>query len=165
MHGHLSQDTQVGVPAAVVWDAYAGLELGRLVDKLLPDVIGRVEVIEGDGGVGTIAKLTYPPGSPGIGYMIERFTKVDNENRVKETEVIEGGYKALGVDLVRIRLEILEKDSESCIIRSSIEYEVDDKLAEVASLVSIKPLEIMAEAVGKHLSEKKTSFQLEEIKN
>ena len=62
MHGHLSQDTQVGVPVAVVWDVYRGLELGRLVDKLLPDVIGRVQVIEGDGGVGTIIKLTLPPG-------------------------------------------------------------------------------------------------------
>ena len=87
--------------------------------------------------------------------MIERFTKVDDENRVKETELIEGG--CLGLDLFRIRLEILEKDSESSIIRSSIEYEVDDKLSEVASHVSIKPLEIMAEAIGKHLSEKKTT--------
>ncbi|XVF06865.1 hypothetical protein REPUB_Repub06bG0088000 [Reevesia pubescens] len=157
MHGHLSQDTQVDIPVTVVWDVYRGLELGRLVDKLLPHVLGRVEVIEGDGGVGTIVKLTFPPGSPGSGYMIERFTKVDDENRVKETEVIEGGYKALGLDVVRARLEILEKDSESCIIRSSIEYEVDDKLAEVASHVSIKPLEIMAEAIGKHLGENKTT--------
>ncbi|XWS65057.1 hypothetical protein CRYUN_Cryun05aG0058300 [Craigia yunnanensis] len=157
MYGHLSQDTQVGVPVAVVWDVYRGLELGRLVDKLLPDVLGRVQVLEGDGGVGTIIKLTLPPGSPGSGYMIERFTKVDDENRVKETELIEGGYKDLGLDLFRVRLEILEKDSESSIIRSSIEYEVDDKLAEVASHVSIKPLEIMAEAIGKHLSEKKTT--------
>ena len=89
--------------------------------------------------------------------MIERFTKVDDENRVKESELIEGGYKALGLDPFRFRLEILEKDSESSIIRSSIEYEVDDKLAEVASHVSIKPLEIVAEAIGKHLSEKKTT--------
>ena len=87
--------------------------------------------------------------------MIERFTKVDDENRVKETELIEGGY--LGLDLFRIRLEILEKDSESSIIRSSIEYEVDDKLGEVASHVSIKPLEIMTAAIGKHLSEKMTT--------
>ncbi|XP_022720076.1 S-norcoclaurine synthase 2-like [Durio zibethinus] len=157
MHGHLSQDTPVDATAAVVWDVYGGLQLGRLVNKLLPDVLGTVEVIEGDGEVGTVVKLTYPPGSPGIGYMIERFTKVDDENRVKETEVIEGGYKALGFDLFRVRLEIIEKESESSIIRSSIEYEVDDKLAEVASHVSIKPLEIMAETVRKHLIEKKTT--------
>ncbi|XVF42898.1 hypothetical protein PTKIN_Ptkin01aG0402900 [Pterospermum kingtungense] len=158
MQGHLSVDTQVSVPAAVVWGVYRGLELGRLVDKLLPDVLGRVQVLEGDGGVGTLVKVTLPPGSPGSGYFIERFTKVDDENRVKETELVEGGYKALGFDVFRVRLEILEKDSESSmtIIRSSIEYQVDDKLAEVASHVSTKPLEIMAEAIGKHLGQNKT---------
>ncbi|XVE90432.1 hypothetical protein DITRI_Ditri20bG0077300 [Diplodiscus trichospermus] len=80
--------------------------------RLLSDVIGRVQVLEGNGGVGTLVKITFPP----------------------------------------------EKDSESSIIRSSIEYEGDDKLAEVASShVSIKPLEIIAETIGKHLSEKKTT--------
>lgn len=63
MQGHVSQDTPVGVPAALIWDVYRGLELGRLVDKLAPEVLGRVEFVEGDGGVGTIAKLTLPPGT------------------------------------------------------------------------------------------------------
>ncbi|XVE90431.1 hypothetical protein DITRI_Ditri20bG0077200 [Diplodiscus trichospermus] len=117
MHGHLSQDTLVDVPATVVWDVCRGLELGNLVSKLLPDVYGRVQFLEGDGGVGTIVKITYPPERPESGYVIERFTKIDNENRVKEAEAIEGGYKALGLDLVRYRWEILEKDSESSIIR------------------------------------------------
>ncbi|OMO51102.1 hypothetical protein COLO4_37817 [Corchorus olitorius] len=157
MHGHITQDTPVAVPAAAVWEAYSGLELGKLVDKLLPDVIGRVEVVEGDGGVGTLVKLTFPPGSPGSGYMIEKFIKNDDEARVKETELVEGGYKDLGFDSYRIRLEIIEKDSESSIIRSSVEYEIDDKLAELASHVNTKPLEIMAETIGKHLSEKKVA--------
>ncbi|KAK8477092.1 hypothetical protein V6N13_088863 [Hibiscus sabdariffa] len=160
MQGQVSKDTPVGVPAALMWDVYRGLELGRLVDKIAPDVLGRVEFLEGDGGVGTIAKLTFPPapGSSEGGYMMERFTKVDDENRVKETELIEGGYKALGFDVVRIRLEIIEKDSESCIVRSSIEYEVDDKLADVVSHVSVKPLETMAEIVGKHLTQNRSTL-------
>ncbi|XWS58722.1 hypothetical protein CRYUN_Cryun08bG0059000 [Craigia yunnanensis] len=70
MHGHLSQDTLVEVPAAVIWDVYRGLELGKLADELLPDVVGRVEVVHGDGGVGTIVKVTFPPGKHGnIRYM------------------------------------------------------------------------------------------------
>ncbi|KAK8593795.1 hypothetical protein V6N13_042634 [Hibiscus sabdariffa] len=157
MHGQVSNDTPVGVPADLMWDVYRGFELGRLVDKIAADVLGRVEFLEGDGGVGSIVKFTSAA-EPGSGYMKEIFTKIDDENRVKETEVIEGGYKALGFDVVRIRLEILEKDSESCIVRSSIEYEGDDKLADVVSRVSVKPLEIMAEIVGKHLSENKSTL-------
>lgn len=62
MKGKLSAETTVGVAASAMWEVYKGLELGRLVDKLLPDLLGKVEVIEGDGGVGTIVKLTFPPG-------------------------------------------------------------------------------------------------------
>ena len=62
MHGQLSQDTQVGVPASLVWDVYRGLAVGKLIDELLADVVGRVELVEGNGGVGTIMKVTFPPG-------------------------------------------------------------------------------------------------------
>ncbi|XP_031247312.1 S-norcoclaurine synthase 2-like [Pistacia vera] len=155
MKGQLSAETTVGVAASAVWEVYKGLELGRLVDKLLPDVLGKVEVTEGDGGVGTIVKLTFPPGTPGAGYMKEIFKRIDEEKRVKETEMIEGGFKALGFESYIIRLEIIEKGGESSIIKSSIEYEVDDKLANLASEVTTKPLETMAEAIGKYLSDQK----------
>ncbi|GAV58872.1 Bet_v_1 domain-containing protein [Cephalotus follicularis] len=157
MHGQMSVDTPVGVAAGVVWDVYRGLEVGRLVDELLGDVIGKVQVVEGDGGVGTVVKLTFPPGTPGVGYMKEKITKVDDDNRVKETEVFEGGYIALGFDLHRIRLEVIEKDAKSSIIRSSIEYEVNDELAEIASSITTKQFEMMAEVIGKYLSEKSTA--------
>ncbi|XVF42897.1 hypothetical protein PTKIN_Ptkin01aG0402800 [Pterospermum kingtungense] len=159
MHGHISVDTEVGVPAAVVWDVYRGLEQGRLVSKLVPDVLGSVQVLEGDGGVGTLLKVTLAPGGPLKGYFIERVTKVDDENRVKENEIIEGGYKALGFDVFLVRMEILEKDSQSCIIRSSMEYEVDEKLADIVSHVNTDPLKIMAEAIGKHLCDEKKTGQ------
>lgn len=63
MKGQVTVDTVLEVPANAVWDVYRGLELGRLVDQLLPDVIGRVQVVEGDGGVGTVVKVSFPPGN------------------------------------------------------------------------------------------------------
>ncbi|OMO71430.1 hypothetical protein CCACVL1_18221 [Corchorus capsularis] len=157
MHGQLSEDTVVEVPAAVLWKVYHGVELGKLAAQLLPDVFGRVEVLEGDGGVGTIVKVTYPPGTPGPGYVKEMFTNIDNEMRLKETEVIEGGPKAAGFDVYRIRLQILEKDAESSIIRTSVEYEIDDKLAEMASKskVTVERLGTLAQVIAKHLKQNK----------
>ncbi|KAB5564190.1 hypothetical protein DKX38_004244 [Salix brachista] len=155
MKGELSEETLVGAPATAVWSVYRGLELGILVDKLLGHVLGKVEVIEGDGGVGTIVKLTFP-GTSG-GYMKEIFRIMDYEKRVKETEMIEGGHLDLGFDVYRIRLEIIEKDAdESTIIRYTIRYELDDTKAELASLVTIKPLQTMAEEVGKYVCGKKS---------
>ncbi|CAK7356193.1 unnamed protein product [Dovyalis caffra] len=146
MKGELSQETVVGAPASAVWSAYRGLELGRLVDELLGHVVGKTEVLEGDGGVGT----------PG-GYLKEIFRIMDDEKRVKETETIEGGYKDLGFDVCRFRLEIIEKDAESSVIRSTIKYEIDDSKAELVSLLTTKPLQTMAEEIGKYVSEKKSA--------
>ncbi|EOY10116.1 MLP-like protein 423, putative [Theobroma cacao] len=157
MRGHLSQDTAVEVPAAVIWDVYRGLQLGKLADELLGDVVGKVEVVQGDGGVGTIVKVTFPPGTPGPGYMKERITIIDDEIRLKEAETIEGGFKDVGFDVYRMRLQILEKDAESSIVRSSVDYEIDDKLQELASQATTKPMEILAEVVGKYLKEKLNS--------
>ncbi|KAF2306723.1 hypothetical protein GH714_020854 [Hevea brasiliensis] len=213
----------MGVPATMVWDAYRGLVLGRLVDQLLGDDIGKVEVVQGDGSVVTLWSSTYLKeqlgiklwssaylildikamislpssylakrdytyefpwqdkhegysfathlivnpgtlcnwvillGAPGIGYLKELFTKIDDDNRVKETEVIEGGCKDLGFDLFHICLEIIEKDAQSSIIMSTIEYNMDDTKAELASFVSIKQIEIIAETLGKYLIEKKST--------
>lgn len=159
MKGEVSSETEVKAPAGAVWEVYGGLQLGQLVDELLPDVLGRIQVLQGDGGVGTIVKLTFPPPQAAAGgpsYMKEMFTKIDNENRIKETELIEGGYKSLGFDLYRMRLEILEKDEATSIIRSTVIYEVndDDNNQHHASLVSTKPLEIMATVIGNYIANK-----------
>lgn len=100
-------------------------------------------------------------GTPGTSYLKERFTVIDDNKRLKETEVIEGGFKDLGFNLYRISLEIIEKGTESAVVRSTIEYDVDDKFAENASLVTTKPLETIAEVVGRYLTEKKSTAQLE----
>ncbi|CAM8959223.1 unnamed protein product [Rhodiola kirilowii] len=153
MRGTLTSELPVAAPASAVWSAYRGVELGALVTKLLSDVLGVVETVEGDGGVGTVMKVTFLPGMPGPGYMKEVFTKMDDEARLKETETIEGGFLALGFDLYRVRLEVLETGEASSVIRSSIEYEIRDELAEMAVHVTTKPLEVVAEAVGKYVVE------------
>lgn len=96
-------------------------------------------------------------GTPGFVSYKEKFTKIDKEKRLKEAEVVEGGYLELGFCLYRVRFEIVEKDANSSIIKSDIEYEVEDESASNAALVTTKPLEMIAEAIGKYLTEKKAN--------
>ncbi|XP_065633057.1 norbelladine synthase isoform X2 [Quercus suber] len=67
-----------------------------------------------------------PNGSHGFTVHKEKFTKLDNEKRMKELEVIGEGYLDLGFTLFRVRFEIIEKDNDSCIIKSTIEYDVKE---------------------------------------
>ncbi|KAI3688075.1 hypothetical protein L1987_81781 [Smallanthus sonchifolius] len=116
------------------------LEIGKLVAG---KILEAVDVVEGDGGPGTILKLTFKPGL-GFPYYKEKFTKIDNENMIEETEVVEGGYLDIGFTLYRIRIEIKENPKDdtdsSCLEKLIIEYEVKDEFATNASLVTTEPL-------------------------
>ncbi|KAI3882632.1 hypothetical protein MKW92_019511 [Papaver armeniacum] len=130
--------------ASDLWAAYGTLELIRLIKKLLHEILRDYEVVVGDGGVGTVLKLTFPQESPVTDYS-EKFTNVDHEKR---------GYLEVGFLLYRVTYEIIEKGDNSSVI-ITIEYELDDASADNASLASIKPLEVIAKIIGKYLEEKK----------
>ncbi|KAM7269540.1 hypothetical protein ACFE04_025037 [Oxalis oulophora] len=158
MKGQVTVDNPVAAPTSVVWEAYSRLELAKLVNELLAETFGTTEILEGDGEVGTIVKITFPPGTPEPSYLKEKFIRVDDENRIKETEILEGAYKALGFDFIGVKLEILESESsESCIVRSSIVYEGDDKLSDMVPMISTKPLELIAETFVKYLNVSRAS--------
>ena len=61
MSGQLSHELEVNVPTSEAWELYGRLGLAKL---LVEDgsIVEKIEVIEGDGGIGTILKKTYTPG-------------------------------------------------------------------------------------------------------
>ncbi|KAG2701191.1 hypothetical protein I3760_06G033300, partial [Carya illinoinensis] len=120
-------------------------------------LIEKIEVLEGDGGVGTVLKLTFVPGTPGLSTTSEKFTKIDNEKRVKETQVVERGYLEMGFTLYRVRFEVIEEGDDSCIIRSTIEYEVKEEAAANASYVTIEPLEGITQIAKSYLTKNKAA--------
>jgi ribosome-associated toxin RatA of RatAB toxin-antitoxin module len=96
-------------------------------------------------------------GTPGFTSYSEKFTKVDHEKRLKEVEVIEGGYLDLGFTLYRFRFEIIEKGNDSCIIKSTIEFDVKEEAAANVSYATIEPLAKVAELVKTHLIKNKAT--------
>ncbi|KAL3756009.1 hypothetical protein ACJRO7_002965 [Eucalyptus globulus] len=146
MFGQLSHETEVKVGAGKAWELYGTLKLALLAKQELSHVI--VDILEGDGGVGTLVKLTFERLS-----FTEKYTKVDHERRVKETEAIEGGLLDMGLTLFRVRLEVIGEDKEeSCVLKSTIEYEVADGASSDVSIISIKPLADIAEIAKEHFT-------------
>ncbi|CAI0397911.1 unnamed protein product [Linum tenue] len=154
IRGEICHEFPVEAPASVVWESYRGLELSRLVNELMPHLVGTVEVVEGDGSAGTIVKLVFPPGTPGIGYLKEVFRIMDDEKRVKESDTLEGGFLHLGFDHYTIRVEVIDNNTlpNHCIIRSTIKYELEnDSKAHLLSQLSIQPLITIAHVVGDYI--------------
>ncbi|PKA58856.1 S-norcoclaurine synthase [Apostasia shenzhenica] len=149
--GALCHEFKVDVPADELWRIYGSIKLAEVVMKLIPHVIAKVEVEVGDGGVGTIIRTTYPQDKSGPKYSKQNFLKVDNENRVKEIEVIEGGLLELGFTSYLIHFEIVDINGSSAIIKSGILFELDDDHLESASLASIVPSVHVARTVISYL--------------
>ncbi|XP_038901967.1 norbelladine synthase-like [Benincasa hispida] len=154
MLGQLRHETGIQAPATVVWQLFGSLELGRLVEKRLSNLFEKIEVVEGDGGEGTVLNLIFAPGL-GMPSYKEKFTKIDNENRIKEAEVVEGGYLDIGFTLYRVRFKIIENGEDSCIVESTIEYEIMEEAAANASLVTIQPLIDIAQEANAYLLQNK----------
>ncbi|EYU19745.1 hypothetical protein MIMGU_mgv1a015414mg [Erythranthe guttata] len=151
MFGTVSSEREVKVPGSEAWKLYSTLELAKIVAEALPSLISKIDVVQGDGGAGTILELFFPPGGAGLTSYKEKFTVVDDEKRVKETEVVEGGFLDLGFTLYRVRFEVIEKEMKECVTRTTIEYEVREEYAANASLVSIQNFVAVMEAAALHL--------------
>jgi hypothetical protein len=84
-----------------------------------------------------------------------KFIKVDNDKYVKEAVTIEGGYLNFGFLKSMVRFEIIAKEE----IKSTIEYEVEEKHASNASLVSTSALADIAQAITRYIKERKSPGQ------
>ncbi|KAG8390509.1 hypothetical protein BUALT_Bualt01G0090800 [Buddleja alternifolia] len=81
MLGTISEEREVKVPASEAWKLYGTLQLAKIVGEALPDVVSKVEVVQGDGAVGTILEIFFPPD--------ELHYKSDDEKKKKELRVFD----------------------------------------------------------------------------
>jgi hypothetical protein len=101
-------------------------------------------------------------GIPGVEKYKEKLVKIDNESYIKEAESIDGDILKLGFLYYMVRFEIISKGPSSSVIRSTIEYEVDDGHPEVAAMVSTASLAATAEAFASYIKEQKIAHQRSE---
>lgn len=116
---NLTHELEVKVPASEVWELYRHLGISKLAAEQLKNAIKRIEVLKGDGGIGTVLKITIDPGNYSY---TEKFSVIDDNKRVKVAEGLEGGCLAIGCSEQIIRFDIIEKSSASSIVKSNISY-------------------------------------------
>ncbi|KAF0892227.1 hypothetical protein E2562_014818 [Oryza meyeriana var. granulata] len=167
MKGSQSHELETDVPASELWEIYGTLRAAELLPELLPHILAKAELVSGDGGVGTVVQLTFPPGEPlkesffmdygipGLQSYKERFVRVDNENYVKEAEAVEGDILKLGFLSYMIRFEIIQKGTNTSVIRSTVEYEIGDGHPELQAMVSTASLAVAAEKFAEYIKEQK----------
>ncbi|MCD7470443.1 hypothetical protein HAX54_010327 [Datura stramonium] len=123
MLGKFSEQIQINAPVSRVWNLYGTYQMANFLVEKFPHIVEKVELIEGNGGVGSILQVSLPGNAP----YKEKYVKVDDEKKVKEVEIVEGGFLDLGFNFYGIKFEVIENDDEnSSIIKLTIDFETQD---------------------------------------
>jgi len=96
-------------------------------------------------------------GFPGVERFKEQFIKVDNINYIKESVAIDGDILKIGFLHYMYRFEIVGKGATSSVIRSTIEYEIDDGHPELEAMVSTAHLAAAAQRFSEYIKEQKAT--------
>ncbi|KAM0965934.1 hypothetical protein ACFX2C_021762 [Malus domestica] len=110
-----SESTSV-IPPARLFNATA-LDGDKLIAKLAPQAVKSVEILEGDGGAGTIMKINFGESST-YGYVKKRIDAIDNENFVYKYSMIEGDVISETIEKISYETMLVASGSGSIIKRT-----------------------------------------------
>ncbi|KAJ8547179.1 hypothetical protein K7X08_010765 [Anisodus acutangulus] len=97
------------------------LDSDNLVPKLMPQVVKNIEIVEGDGGAGSIKKMNFVEGGP-IKYLKHKIHVVDDKNLVTKYSMIEGDVLGDKLESIAYDIKFEAAGNGGCICKSITEY-------------------------------------------
>ncbi|KAI3459574.1 hypothetical protein Pfo_016237 [Paulownia fortunei] len=83
-----TQEIKLRVPAKRMFKAMV-TESYTILPKIIPNAVKSIEILQGDGGAGTIRQTNFPDGAP-YPYVKHRIDVLDTENYASKYTLIEG---------------------------------------------------------------------------
>ncbi|KAM5568857.1 major allergen Pru av 1 [Rosa sericea] len=107
------------IPPARLFKAFV-LDADIFIPKIAPQAVKSFEILEGDGGAGTIKKITFGEGST-YSYVKQRIDSIDKENFAYSYSLIEGTPDS--IEKICYETKLVASGSGT-IIKSTSEYHV-----------------------------------------
>ncbi|KAJ4722085.1 Major allergen d 1 [Melia azedarach] len=136
------------VPAAKLFKALV-LEADHLLPKIIPDVVKSIEVLEGNGGPGTVKKLAYVEDGK-VNYVKHKIEEVDTVNLKTSYTVIEGDILQDKVEKISYELTYVPSPNGGSICKSitkvytKVDFEIPEEHFQAGkerSKANLKPVE------------------------
>ncbi|ESW05119.1 hypothetical protein PHAVU_011G153600 [Phaseolus vulgaris] len=120
--------TELSVRLEALW-AVLSKDFITVAPKVLPHIVKDVQVIEGDGGVGTLLIFNFLPDvSPS--YQREKITEFDEGSHEIGLEVIEGGYLSQGLSYYKTTFKLSAMEEEKTLVNVKISYDHESDIEE-----------------------------------
>ncbi|XP_061344847.1 major strawberry allergen Fra a 1.07-like [Gastrolobium bilobum] len=95
------------------------LDSSNVFPKALPNFIKSAELIEGDGGPGSIKKLTL---AEGLGYVNHKVDALDVENYVYNYSVVEGSALSESLEKICYEYKLVPSPDGGTVVKSATKY-------------------------------------------
>ncbi|KAG0488094.1 hypothetical protein HPP92_006638 [Vanilla planifolia] len=124
--GSFSKETPLSVPIDRLWKARI-LDAHNLLPKIFPAFISSVEIIEGDGGIGTVGKVNLTEVVGGYDFVKSKIEELDNEKHIVKESVVEGGLIGTKLNSYTLEHRFEEGGEGKTVERLTVEYESLDE--------------------------------------
>ncbi|XP_077241711.1 pathogenesis-related protein 1-like [Tasmannia lanceolata] len=122
--GSYTDEVTYTFPAARLWKA--SCDMHNLLPKAVPEFITSIEVLEGNGGVGTVKKFNFSEAVKDFSYMKDRIDVLNDESYEFKYTVTEGGIVGLIVKWYSFYMKLEPTGDGSCVGKVKVEYETLD---------------------------------------
>ncbi|KAF8401407.1 hypothetical protein HHK36_012346 [Tetracentron sinense] len=116
----LTQEFACPVPPARMFKALI-LDSHNLIPKLMPQAIKSVDMIQGDGGAGSIKQINFAEGSH-FKYVKHRIDALDKENFVCKYSLIEGDVLMGKLESIAYEVKFETAADGGCVCKMTSEY-------------------------------------------
>ncbi|PIN16961.1 hypothetical protein CDL12_10383 [Handroanthus impetiginosus] len=124
--GAITYDMEIpsSIPAAKMFKALV-LDALTLIPKIMPQAVKNVEILEGDGGVGTVKLLHFGEGSQfkSAKHCVDA---LDTENLTHSYSIIEGDALMDVLDSVTYHVKIIPTEDGGCVCKNRSIYHAKD---------------------------------------
>ncbi|KAL5541898.1 hypothetical protein UlMin_009610 [Ulmus minor] len=97
------------------------LDADNLIPKIAPQAVKSAEILEGDGGAGTIKKITFGEGSQ-YNYVKHKIESIDKENFTYNYTLIEGDALSDKIEKISYETKLVASPDGGSIIKSTSHY-------------------------------------------
>ncbi|PRQ39300.1 putative START-like domain, Bet v I type allergen [Rosa chinensis] len=108
------------IPPPRLYKAFV-LDADNLIPKIAPQAVKSAEIVQGDGGVGTIKKIHLGEGSE-YSYVKHQIDGLDKDNFVYKYSIIEGDAIGDKVEKISYEIKLVASPSGGSIIKSTSHY-------------------------------------------
>ncbi|PIN16957.1 hypothetical protein CDL12_10379 [Handroanthus impetiginosus] len=124
--GAITYDMEIpsSIPAAKMFKALV-LDADTLIPKIMPQAVKNVEILQGEGGVGTVKLIHFGEGNQ-FKSAKHRVDALDTENLTHSYNIIEGDALMDVLDSVTYHVKIVPTKDGGCVCRNRSIYHTKD---------------------------------------